>query len=102
MLDYPSSFPLLFPPFFTILIPINPFQTISKGVNRLPVKIKGKTFYYTSEALDKAGVHESTWRRWLKNGDIEDVKTKNRNGWRLFTDDDIQNLKDFAETIIVE
>ncbi len=68
----------------------------------MSVQIQGKTYYYTSEALEKAGVPESTWRRWLKNGDIEDVKTRNRKGWRLFTEEDIKKLKEYVETIITE
>lgn len=65
----------------------------------MPVVLKGKTYCYTREALSKAGVSESTWRRWIKNKVIEDVKIRDRKGWRLFTGEDIQRIKNFAETI---
>lgn len=65
----------------------------------MPITIQGKTYYHIKEALTQAGISESTWRRWIKNNVIEDVKTRDRRGWRLFTQEDIQRIKDYAETI---
>ena len=47
-----------------------------------------------------AGISRATFFRWLKEGTIADVKHKDRKGWRLFTDEDIENLKKEANKVI--
>ena len=49
-----------------------------------------------------AGISRSTFLRWLKGGVIKDVIYKDRRGWRLFTDDDINRLKNEATRMKVE
>ena len=66
----------------------------------MPITISGKKFYRTREALELIGLPRSTFFKWLKEEKVEDVKYKDRNGWRLFTDDDIKKLKRFKEAII--
>ena len=56
----------------------------------MPITISGKKFYRTQEALELIGLPRSTFFKWLKEEKVEDVKYKDRNGWRLFTDDDIK------------
>ena len=68
----------------------------------MPVLIKGQSFYYTQEALRKAGVKMSTWRKWVRENTIKDVKLRNRQGWRLFTEKDIQKIKDFDDIITTQ
>lgn len=65
----------------------------------MPIQINGKTFYRTQEALDKIGISRPTWFRWMKKNVIEDVKTRDRRGWRLFTEDDINRISKFAHEI---
>ena len=67
----------------------------------MPLTISGKKYYRTQEALELVGLPRSTYFKWLKEEKIEDVKYKDRNGWRLFTDDEIKNLKKFKDTITV-
>ncbi len=67
----------------------------------MPLTISGKKFYRTQEALQLIGLPRSTFFKWLKEDKVEDVKYKDRNGWRLFTEDDIKKLKRFKETIMV-
>ena len=59
-------------------------------------RIKGKTYYRTSEACKLAGVSKATFFRWIKEGILEDVGRKDRNGWRLFTQKDINKIKSEA------
>jgi len=61
----------------------------------------GKVEYYTTtEACNMAGVSKGTFFRWVREGIIPDVKTKNRNGWRLFTMEDIKAIQDENNLVV--
>jgi excisionase family DNA binding protein len=62
--------------------------------------INGIIYYKTNEACKIAGISRATFFRWLKEGTIEDVRHKDRRGWRLFTDEDIERLKEEANKVI--
>jgi hypothetical protein len=49
--------------------------------------------YLMKEALDLAGISESTFYRWVRGRRIPDVSLRNRSDWRIFTDGDIERLK---------
>lgn len=36
------------------------------------------------------GISRATFFRWIKDGTIKDVLNKDRRGWRLFTEEDIE------------
>ncbi len=59
-------------------------------------QIEGKTYYRTSEACKKAGISKATLFRWIREGIIEDVPRKDRNGWRLFNAGDVKKIKSEA------
>jgi predicted site-specific integrase-resolvase len=61
--------------------------------------INGIVYYQTNEACRFAGISRATFFRWLKEGTIEDVKHKDRRGWRLFTEKEIDDLKREAQKI---
>jgi DNA-binding transcriptional MerR regulator len=65
----------------------------------MPVIIKGQKYYRTTEASQMAGVGRSTLLRWLKSDIIKDASRRDRRGWRLFTDADIERIQDEAERI---
>ena len=46
-----------------------------------------------------AGISRATLFRWLKEGTIQDVSLKDRRGWRLFTEEDINRLAKEANKI---
>jgi len=56
-------------------------------------RINGQTYYRTSEACQRAGISKATLFRWVKMGILEDVERKDRKGWRLFTEDDVNKIK---------
>ncbi|MCD6358377.1 MAG: MerR family transcriptional regulator [Dehalococcoidia bacterium] len=60
----------------------------------MPTNINGKTYYRTSEACHRAGISKATFFRWLKVGVLDDVTLKDRKGWRLFTEDDVNRIRD--------
>ena len=65
----------------------------------MPIKIRGETYYKTSEAARLAGISRSTLLRWLDDGTISGASHRDRRGWRLFTEADIKRLKDEANKI---
>lgn len=65
----------------------------------MPIDVDGKRFYRTNEALRIIGISKATWFRWLKEKKIEDVAHKDIRGWRLFTEEDIQRIRKYANTI---
>ncbi len=64
----------------------------------MPVKIKGQTYYRTSEACQRANICRATLFRWLKAGIIEEPH-KDRRGWRLFTENDLNSIRAEANRI---
>lgn len=51
---------------------------------------------HTKQAAKKIGISEPTLKRWLISGRVTDVG-RDRNGWRVFTDADIERIKHYAE-----
>jgi len=49
--------------------------------------------YLMKTALEKAGISESTFYRWIRSGRVPDVKLRNRANWRIFTDQDIVRIR---------
>ena len=59
----------------------------------MTVIINGRTYYRTSEVCRVVGISRSTFFRWLREGSFQDASTVDRRGWRLFTEDELGNLK---------
>lgn len=57
------------------------------------IKLKGSKYYHTAEACVLAGTNRNNFLRWVKNGTFPDVQYRDRNGWRLFTEQDIRRLE---------
>ena len=55
--------------------------------------------YYIKEAAKRIGVHPLTLKRWFKEGKVKDVP-RDRRGWRVFSDEDIERIKKWANQII--
>lgn len=51
-----------------------------------------------SQAARMIGVAPVTLKRWLLSGRVDEVH-RDRNGWRVFTDTDIERLSDYAKTL---
>ena len=60
----------------------------------MPIKINGMEYFRTAEACDLAGITKNTFLRWVTNGSFPDVSCRDRRGWRLFTREDVDRLKD--------
>lgn len=55
-------------------------------------------YLYIKEAAKEIGVHPVTLKRWFTSGKVVDV-AKDRNGWRIFSEEDIQRIKAYKDQI---
>jgi hypothetical protein len=69
------------------------FGNNNVGGFRVSKVIDGQKFYTTSEACLLAGTSRMTFLRWVRENKFSDVDHRDLNGWRLFSDQDIRNLK---------
>ena len=59
----------------------------------MPVTINGQTYYRTNKVCLAVGIGKSTLFRWVKEGITKEAEYRDRKGWRLFSDDEIDRLK---------
>lgn len=52
-----------------------------------------------NEAAKQIGISSITLKRWLLSGKVADVE-RNRNNWRVFTQDDIERIKKYSQKLI--
>jgi excisionase family DNA binding protein len=67
----------------------------------VPAKINGQLYYSTSETCHKTGISRSTLSRWIKQGVLKRLY-RDRRGWRMFTEDDLNKIKAETRKIKVE
>jgi len=65
----------------------------------MSVRINGQTYYRTAETCAKTGVSRATLFRWLKAGIFGEPEHRDRRGWRLFTEDEVNKLKEEANRV---
>jgi hypothetical protein len=66
----------------------------------MPVVIDGKTLYRIGEALAACPVSRATYFRWLKERRIADTQYRDRNGRRMFTESELEDLKHQAQKLV--
>ncbi len=66
----------------------------------MTVVIDDTTYYRTVEVCHMAGISRNTLFRWLKKDKFDDLKRRDRRGWRLFTQEEIDSIKAAANLII--
>jgi predicted site-specific integrase-resolvase len=59
----------------------------------MTINIDGRLYYRTAEACGTAGISKNTFLRWVRDGVFKDVVHRDRRGWRLFTQEEIDRLK---------
>jgi excisionase family DNA binding protein len=65
----------------------------------MPIVMKDQTYYRTAEVCKMVGVSRSTLLRWISSGLIRDTATRDRRGWRLFTEADIKRIEGEAHKV---
>lgn len=66
----------------------------------MPVVIDGETYYRTAEACNLAGISKATLFRWLREDGQIDAKYRDRRGWRLFTEQEVEELRKHANQVL--
>ncbi len=59
----------------------------------MPVEIEGETYYRTAEVYRQVGVSRNTLYSWLRRGMLGETELRDRRGWRLFTQKEVDQLK---------
>jgi len=65
----------------------------------MPVTMRGNTYYRTSEVCEIVGIGRSTLLRWLRRGILKGASHRDRRGWRLFTQADIERIENEANHV---
>ena len=65
----------------------------------MTVKVNGQTYFRTADVCRLVGISRTTLFRWLNEGMLSDAISRDRRGWRLFTEDEVNTLKTEAERI---
>lgn len=65
----------------------------------MPVTINDHTYYRTAEVCQTVGISKNTLFRWLKDGILKYPELRDRRGWRLFTEGQVDRLKQEATRI---
>jgi predicted site-specific integrase-resolvase len=66
----------------------------------VPLLIEGKKLYRIGEALASASLSRATYFRWLKQGRLKDTQFKDRNGRRVFTEEELSGLRREAQRLV--
>ncbi len=59
----------------------------------MPIRVSGSTYYWTAEACRMAGTSKNTFLRWVKEGRLPDTERRDRRGWRIFAEHEVEKLK---------
>ena len=65
----------------------------------MPLLLKGVKYFRTAEVCELAGISRTTLFRWLKNDLLGNGVARDRRGWRLFTEAEIDMLKAEANRV---
>jgi hypothetical protein len=80
---------------------IEPHHSVSFEGGVMPREIDGRTYYEATEVCERAGISRPTLFRWLKRGLLTTMH-RDRRGWRLFTEEDLDKIQAEATRIEVD
>lgn len=66
----------------------------------MPVTVNGQTYYRTAEVYRTVGISRTTLFRWLKESILREAEQRDRRGWRLFTEDELNRFKAEANRVV--
>ena len=65
----------------------------------MAINVNGQTYFRTADVCRLVGISRTTLFRWLNEGMLSNTVSRDRRGWRLFTEDEVNTLKTEAERI---
>lgn len=72
-------------------------KVVQNGPEAMPAPYPdGSVLCSMNEALASARISRSTYIRWVKVGKVRDTARRDRNGWRLFSEAELTELKAVA------
>ena len=66
----------------------------------MPVRLQNTLYYRTAEVCRQVGISRNTLFRWLAYGILSEPQLRDRRGWRLFTEDQVERLKEESVRIM--
>lgn len=54
--------------------------------------LDGKSYFFAHEAAKSAGISKATLLRWIDQHAISDAARRDRNGWRLFSESEVEAI----------
>jgi predicted site-specific integrase-resolvase len=66
----------------------------------MPVTVNGQSYYRSVEVYQTVGISRTTLFRWVKQGICGETELRDRRGWRLFTQDELDRLKAEVNRIV--
>jgi IS30 family transposase len=60
----------------------------------MPKVVNGNHYYTIHEVCSRLGISKSTLSRRIKKDPDSDAKYRDRNGWRLYSEDEIERLNE--------
>jgi predicted site-specific integrase-resolvase len=65
----------------------------------MTVMVGDQIYYRTAEVCRIVGISRATLFRWLKEDILREAKLRDRRGWRLFTEDEVDRLRAEANQV---
>jgi len=65
----------------------------------MPVTVSGQKYYRTAEVCRMVGISRTTLFRWLTEGVFNEPEHRDRRGWRLFTEEEVNRMETEANRI---
>jgi predicted site-specific integrase-resolvase len=65
----------------------------------MTVTVGDQIYYRTAEVCRIVGISRATLFRWLKEDILREAKLRDRRGWRLFTEDEVDRLRAEANQV---
>ena len=65
----------------------------------MPITLKGRKYYRTAEVCRKVGISRTTLFRWLNEGTFSEPENRDRRGWRLFTEEEVDRMEAEANRV---
>jgi DNA-binding transcriptional MerR regulator len=66
----------------------------------MPLVTNNRKYYRTCEVYRMVGISRNTLFNWLQRGILGEKELRDRRGWRLFTESDVETLKNEASRIV--
>lgn len=63
----------------------------------MPKTLDGVTYYSPHEAAEAVGISKPTLLRWIKQRVVKDSARRDRNGWRIFSEKEVDALRKIAQ-----